>query len=404
LIRILHSVFIIWVLAFLFSCSSPETKEKEAQKVGIAQPERIAEIITAVKKKDSQIPVTGPLQPDTRFQYSTTINKKIGEFVDAPMSGVSPKSIKFKNELSQETQTFETGRYQTEINPVMLSVIFDNDIFDNTDYYYTNGVRFELVLPFAGQSPVNKILLGIKSSDFGFNGFSIQQNIYTPINPETTEIDYGDRPFAAYLTIGQFRETYQLERKLQIKSALDLGVMGPSSMGETVQSSIHYLEPTGWEYQMQNSFLINYYINIEKGLYSSSWLEINAIGQANVGTLYNKLGGGLNFRLGSFMPVYRGPATSVNYTGTKQWQYWFFMSGTTDFVAYDATLQGGLFNNKSPYVIADNELNRMIFKASAGLAVYYYRFGVELENFYYTPEFEEARHFMYGRIKLVANF
>jgi len=180
--------------------------------------------------------------------------------------------------------------------------------------------------------------------------------------------------------------------------------MGPSSMGETVQSSIHYLEPTGWEYQVQNSFLINYYINIEKGLYSSPWLEINAVGQANVGTLYNRLGGGLSFRLGSFMPVYRGPATSVNYTGTKQWQYWFFMSGTTDFVAYDATLQGGLFNNKSPYVIADNELNRMIFKASAGLAVYYYRFGVELENFYYTPEFEEARHFMYGRIKLVANF
>ena len=404
MIRILHSVFIIWVFAFLFSCSSPETKEREAQKVGIAQPERIAEVITTVKKKDSQIPVAVQLQPDAEFKYSTTINKKIGEFVDVPMSGVSPKSIKFKNELSQETQTFETGRYQTEINLVMLRIIFDNDIFDNTDYYYTNGVRFELVLPFAGQSPVNKILLGIKSSDLGFNGFSIQQNIYTPINPETTEIEYGDRPFAAFLTIGQFRETYQLERKLQIKSALDLGVMGPSSMGETVQSSIHYLEPTGWEYQVQNSFLINYYINIEKGLYSSPLLEINAVGQANVGTLYNKLGGGLNFRLGSFMPVYRGPATSVNYIGTKQWQYWFFMSGTTDFVAYDATLQGGLFNNKSPYVIADNELNRMIFKASAGLAVYYYRFGVELENFYFTPEFEGARHFMYGRIKLLANF
>ena len=80
------------------------------------------------------------------------------------------------------------------------------------------------------------------------------------------------------------------------------------------------------------------------------------------------------------------------------------MSGTTDFIAYDATLQGGLFDNKSPYVISDSELNRMIFKASAGLAVYYYRFGVELENFYFTPEFKGARHFMHGRIKLVANF
>ncbi len=404
MIRILHSVFIIWVVAFLFSCSSPETVDKDAAEAGIAQPERIVEVITAVKKKDIHISFAGQLQPDAEFQYSTTVNKKIGEFVDAPMSGVSPKSIKFENELNPETQIFETGRYQTEVNPVILRVIFDNDIFDNTDYYYTNGVRFELVLPFAGQSPVNKILLGIKSSDFGFGGFSITQNIYTPINPETTEIDYGDRPFSAYLTIGQYRETYQLERKLQIKSALDMGVMGPSSMGETVQSSIHYLEPTGWKYQMQNSFLINYYINIEKGLYSSPNLEINVLGQANVGTLYNKLGGGLNFRIGSFMPVYRGPTTSCNYTRKKQWQYWFFMSGTTNFVAYDATLQGGLFNNKSPYVIPNNELNRMFFKASAGLAVYYYRFGVEMENFYLTPEFEGARYFMYGRIKLVANF
>ena len=404
MIRILHSVFIIWVVAFLFSCSSPETVEKDAAEAGIAQPERIVEVITTIKKKDTQMPVAGQLQQDAEFKYSTTINKKIGEIVDAPMSGINPKSIQLENELNRETQTFETGRHQAEVNPVILRVIFDNDIFDNTDYYYTNGVRFELVLPFAEQSPVNKILLGIKSSDFGFSGFSVTQNIYTPVNPETTEIDYGDRPFSAYLTIGQFRETYQMERKLQIKSALDLGIMGPSSMGETVQSSIHYLEPTGWKYQMQNSFLINYYINIEKGLYSSPNLEINIAGQANVGTLYNKLGGGLNFRLGSFMPVYRGPTTSCNYTRKKQWQYWFFMSGTTNLVAYDATLQGGLFDNKSPYVIADSKLNRMIFKASAGLAVYYYRFGVEIENFYLTPEFEGARHFMYGRIKLQANF
>ena len=250
MIRILHSVFIIWVLAFLFSCSSPETQEREAQEAGISQSERVAEVITTIKKKDTQMPVAGQLQQDAEFKYSTTINKKIGEIVDAPMSGINPKSIQLENELNRETQTFETGRHQAEVNPVILRVIFDNDIFDNTDYYYTNGVRFELVLPFAGQSPVNKILLGIKSSDFGFSGFSVTQNIYTPVNPETTEIDYGDRPFAAYLTIGQFRETYQLKRKLQIKSALDLGVMGPSSMGETVQSSIHYLEPTGWEYQV----------------------------------------------------------------------------------------------------------------------------------------------------------
>ena len=65
-------------------------------------------------------------------------------------------------------------------------------------------------------------------------------------------------------------------------------------------------------------------------------------GQINVGTLYdNKLGGGFRFRVGSFLPVYRGPMTiCCNHAKKRQLQYWFFMSGNADLVAYDATLQG----------------------------------------------------------------
>jgi hypothetical protein len=83
---------------------------------------------------------------------------------------------------------------------------------------------------------------------------------------------------------------------------------------------------------------------------------------------------------------------------------WFFLSGMTDLVGWDATLQGGFFDQKSPYTIAAQQVSRVVFRASAGIAVYYHRFGVELENFYLTPEFNGGRSFKYGRIKLVANF
>ena len=190
-----------------------------------------------------------------------------------------------------------------------------------------------------------------------------------------------------------------------MKSALNVGVMGPLSFGEKVQSTVHYLEPTGWEYQVQNSLLINYYFGVEKGLYSSSNLELNLGGQANLGTLYDKIGGGFYFRTGSFLPVYQGPMTiCCNRAKRRQLQYWFFMSGKADFIAYDATLQGGMFNNISPYVLKNSDLNRMVFTGSIGVALYYNNLGVELENIYLSPEFKGAQYFGYGRIKLVANF
>ncbi len=310
-----------------------------------------------------------------------------------------------KTSVSSEIKTTDAELPEMEVFPVMVNIIFDNDIFNNTDYYYTNGARIELVLPIAKNSPVNKMLLGLKTNDIDVSGFSITQNIYTPINPEASEIEYGDRPFAAYLTVGQYRESYHLKKRLQIKSALDLGVMGPLSMGEKVQSTVHTLEPTGWKYQVQNSFLINYYFRIEKGFYSTSNLELNVAGQANLGTLYDKIGGGIRLRTGSFLPVYRGPMTiCCNRAKKRQLQYWFFMSTNVDLVAYDATLQGSMFDNNSPYVIENNDLNRVVFTGSFGAAFYYDNLGVELENIYLSPEFKGAQYFGYGRIKLVANF
>jgi hypothetical protein len=93
-----------------------------------------------------------------------------------------------------------------------------------------------------------------------------------------------------------------------------------------------------------------------------------------------------------------------NQAKKQQIQYWFFVTGNAELVAYNATLQGSLFNNNSPYVIQSNELNRALFKGSAGIAFYYDNLGLELENFYLTPEFKGAYQFGYGRIKLVANF
>lgn len=367
--------------------------------------ERIQEEISPIEKRMPFISIASEPRLNYEFKYTTKVRQTIGEFVDTPMTGILPKSIGHENNVSSELAPIHTNLSEMEIFPVMVNIIFDNDIFNNTDYYYTNGARIELVLPAAKNSPITKILLGLHTNDFDVNGFSIAQNIYTPVNPEALGIEYGDRPFAAYLTVGQFRESYHIKKRIQMKSALDIGIMGPLSFGEKVQSTVHYLEPTGWEYQVQNSFLLNYYFHVEKGLYSSSNLELNVSGQANLGTLHDKIGGGLRLRAGSFLPVYRGPMTiCCDRAKKRQLQYWFLIAGKADFIAYDATLQGGMFNDNSPYVLKGNHLNRLVFTGSIGVALYYDNLGVELENIYLTPEFEGAHYFKYGRIKLIANF
>ena len=283
----------------------------------------------------------------------------------------------------------------------LLNVVFDNDIFDNTDYYYTNGIYIELLTPVATLSPLSRMLVGVKRAPLNFTGFFLRQNIYTPTNPDKAEVSIGDRPFSAFLTIGQTRQSYSFKKKLSIKSSVSFGVMGPASLGGFVQSSIHNIEPIGWINQINNSFVFDYSINVEKGIFSTPHAELNFTYGGSFGTIFNKFNTGFYFRTGSFLPVYRGSTSVLNASSKSKLQYWFFVSGKSNFVLYDATLQGGLFTSKNNYVIDSDNINRVVAKLSIGFAVYYNKVGFEFQNFYISPEFKNAYDFRWGRIKLI---
>ena len=285
-----------------------------------------------------------------------------------------------------------------------LRVVFDNDIFDNTDYYYTNGIRIELVLDLISNAPTSKLLLGLKKPDYNFQGFSVVQNIYTPVNPDTKIVSTSDRPFSAYLTIGHFRESVNIEKGLKMKSEFSVGVLGPASLGGRVQSSIHEIEPIGWENQIKNDLVLDYSIQMEKAVLRKKHFELFALGKARFGTVYNKIGGGASFRLGRFLPILNNQWVGNAQDGTHKFRFWFFSKAQFNLVFYDATLQGGIFNNQNFYTISANQLNRVVFKTSAGLAFYYGRLGLEIENIYLTPEFKGAYNFKHGRFNLVIGF
>ena len=286
-----------------------------------------------------------------------------------------------------------------------LRVLFENDIFTNTDFYYTNGVNIAFTTPLA-RTGLYFLLAGVsKNPDVECTGFSITQKIYTPTNPDVDYVLAGDRPFSGYLTLEQFRETYSLKSKLIMKSSLEFGILGPASFGGKVQSSIHQIEPIGWDNQIQNMAVVNYRFLIEKGLISHPNAELNVTGSVSAGTAFNNIRPGIYFRVGQFIPLLRGDASlAENGLNTLNWQYWFFIKTQASIVLYDATLQGSLFSSQNSYVIPANQVNTLVPQATAGLALYYKRAGLELSAHYLTPEFKGAQYFRWGGIRLVYSF
>ncbi|MCF6171850.1 MAG: lipid A deacylase LpxR family protein [Bacteroidales bacterium] len=402
--RVKHILYIATGL-FLFACSHPFSGgEDQKEKPGSTQTE--IKLLNTRQLANSISPL--PFKNGDALLYRSRQKKKIARQVNGNLQDIAPKNAALRTEAEAESFQKEYTQVlvsQNEISHWGLRVIFDNDIWDNTDYYYTNGLAIELITPLAGSSPVNKILLGIKAADIELNGFSIRQNMYTPTNPDVTEVLVNDRPFSSFLTIGHFRETFHFERRLHIKSLLGIGVLGPASLGGTIQSGLHTEEPVGWQNQIQNSLVVNYSVEVEKGIVQTKKFEFSISGNAFAGTLFNKAGGGFSLRLGRFLPVYRGPLDFVGTAGkSKPLQFWFFAKGITDFVLYDATLQGGLFSSENVYIIPPQEMRRFVFQASAGFALYSGNLGIELENFFLSPEFKGGRNFAWGRIKLVAVF
>jgi len=140
-----------------------------------------------------------------------------------------------------------------------LSLKWDNDFPDNTDRHYTQGLlisylssdravprwleRFSDHLPALG--------LEVQARKFGLG---VGQEIYTPANLVTSALVTNDRPYAGWL-FGSF----VLQRRGQISSnwlgseniRLDLGIVGPESLAQGAQESVHYRQPRGWRHQLK---------------------------------------------------------------------------------------------------------------------------------------------------------
>jgi lipid A 3-O-deacylase len=266
------------------------------------------------------------------------------------------------------TNTFgqkDSSRYKNSTN-AFVRINYENDFFTQTDEYYTQGIKVESVNPAFRYSPIMWLLPRLSHSTVQY-GLSAVQDCFTPTSITSNTILYGDYPFGGYVYLGHYKTSADYYKKQLLTAELDVGAIGACAECEEEQKAIHHwfpgnVQPEGWQYQIGTGLLLDYKLRYEKALYTDTAIDIDAVGQLTTGTVYDNALAGISLHFGKMQSHFLGNRTSAfQLYGT--FQAW--LQG----VAYNGTMQGGLFTHNSIYTLSRNEISPFVLGNSYGLCL-----------------------------------
>lgn len=290
-----------------------------------------------------------------------------------------------------------------------LSIRFDNDFWDNTDYYYTNGAAIKYSNKIFSSSPISKILVSNNNSGIDEYGIHIIQHMYTGEKPKIETIVQGDRPWSSYTLFGQYLSSFDIVNKIQHYSEFNIGAIGPESGGALLQNIVHQLVPNnsppkGWHHQISTDFIIDYKYAIKKLIFNRNRFESYMNGSIEAGFLRDNISWGYGFRYGKFIPFYLGSCSDIaqitNKYSSQKFRYNIIFNIETKAIAYDATLQGGVFNRKSIYVLPNGDLKRFTVESYFGIEASYGKIDLQILQYWKSKEFIHGNDHKYLSIRL----
>lgn len=277
-------------------------------------------------------------------------------------------------------------------------VSYDNDFFAAKDQYYTQGIDAEWVSPVLNKTFLHYILVNPMLSDTRF-GLGVQHNGYTPSSISSDNILYGDQPFAGVLMAKAFAVAIDKQLPQRVSTSVHVGVIGPAAGAGEMQTYIHHqlrnIEPHGWQYQVQNDLVLNYGIAYEGQLYAyRRYFLLSGNARADAGTLNSSMGAGATMMVGYFSSPFRSgrDSSAISVYG--------YISPMGSFCAYNAVLQGGLFDRSSPYTLSSADISQLIFRNRMGVVVTFGGIYMEYFTAFSTRQFTKGKDFRYGGVQL----
>jgi lipid A 3-O-deacylase len=286
----------------------------------------------------------------------------------------------------------------------ILKIDFENDLitYANTDRYFTNGITFDLQAAWLAGSALQKLMIPYRHKSFATCNLSLVQDMYTPTDTRVAPELKHNRPYSSVLYFGLRKTVADPLREIKLSSELNVGYIGPYSLGSSLQTFVHKTFPTndkplGWETQINSDIILNYNIQVQKALIYKENIALMADLDAEAGTLYTNAGAGFQFQAGKTEPIF---GLSENQQWTEM-EYYFFAKTNISFVAYNALLQGGVFNNDNVFTLNKNEIQRVVGNAEAGIHFRYKGISMELAQHYISPEYKGGLWHKWGRMSLI---
>ena len=277
-----------------------------------------------------------------------------------------------------------------------ISFTTENDAYllKKADAYYTNGffVKETRAIERRGMKL-------IRSFEFG-------QMIYTPLKEAYTSVKDIDRPYCGYL-FAKLDQTSFPEVGSVLQYGASLGIVGPASFGEDVQNGYHkllgYSRFAGWNTQVRDAAGIDLNLLYSRtALAYSDWLKFMPVGEAKLGSTFTNTSLGAYTCLGEFSENANSALWNARVDskqGEEKTELFFYWYPQVILQAYNATVEGGLFNKGDSAVLGKTK--RWMFQQAWGLCFAKGRWTTRLAIVYQSREAEAQKNPQrYGSIQL----
>lgn len=273
----------------------------------------------------------------------------------------------------------------------------DNDayLFNLNDAYYTNGfmLNYAFVKDHNGNKKIHFVELG--------------QKIFSPLIRETKIPADIDRAYCGHLYLSYAQTQFlKKDRVLQLNGSL--GLVGPASWGEGLQNTYHewlrFAKFTGWKYQIENALGIDVGATYASSLAATNGIKLMPVMQVNLGTTYTNAKLGAMIVWGAFeknaqSALWNARLSSTDEKRIRQHEFFGYFYPQIIAQAYNATLQGGVFNTGTTQVTQNP--SPFMYQQTLGVCYASGRFTGRIEYIYQSKETEaQTKSHRYGSFQI----
>lgn len=303
-----------------------------------------------------------------------------------------------------------------------FSFTFENDSFFKDDGLYSNGLivswgynelsRLDSeTLPAWIAYLVQKNYLTSEPDKSYSVTYRFAHLIQTAIDLSAQELVPEDAPYVGLLAWNGQLAAYDARGSDQL--SLTLGVVGPLSGGEILQSKVHQLigstAPQGWDNQISNELVFRLQAQRLWRIYDDSLgsgeFDLLTGLNAGIGNLRSDIGAGIGLRWGkelaeNFSSASAFPVKEINSANSSPHGWYLFLNSALFYVANDIFMDGNTFEQSHSVSLIHPQVG-----VSAGVMVNFHQWNFVYTLFQQSDQYQgQNERSRYGSITVLYNY